>query len=138
MVCKGNNIFNGYCYKRKDLSKKITNDKILRTGDLAYYDKDKFIYICGRKSRLAKIFGIRINLDELEIKLSNKSEKVLCKSELNKIYIFTTKKHKENLIAKAERITSQNKSAFEVKILKKFPRTNSGKIRYSLLKINED
>ena len=41
-------------------------------------------------------------------------------------------------MAKAERITSQNKSAFEVKILKKFPRTNSGKISYSLLKINED
>lgn len=138
LVCKGNNIFNGYCYKRKDLSKKNTNGKILRTGDLAYYDKDKFIYICGRKSRLAKIFGIRINLDELEIKLSNKSEKVLCKSGVNKIFIFTTKKHKENLMAKAERITSQNKSAFEVKILKKFPRTNSGKISYSLLKINED
>ena len=43
LVCKGNNVFNGYCYKRKDLSKKISDDKILRTGDLAYYDKDKFI-----------------------------------------------------------------------------------------------
>ena len=138
LVCKGNNIFNGYSDSRKDLSKKITNNKILRTGDLAYFDKDKFFYIFERKSRLAKIFGIRINLDELEKKLSNKSEKVLCKAGINKIYLYTTKSYKKNLMTKAEKITLQNKSAFEVKILYKFPRTNSGKIKYSLLKTNED
>ena len=27
LVCKGNNVFNGYCYKRKDLSKKFLMTK---------------------------------------------------------------------------------------------------------------
>ena len=36
-----------------------------------------------------------------------------------------------------EKVTLQNRSAFEIKKLNKFPMTNSGKIKYSLLATNE-
>ena len=72
LVCKGKNISLGYCKSREDLSKSNTNQNVLRTGDLAYFDSDKFFYINGRISRMAKIFGNRINLDELEKRLREK------------------------------------------------------------------
>ena len=139
LICTGKNIFNGYCRSRKDLSKKIKRNDILRTGDLAYYDNDNFLFICGRKSRIAKIFGIRINLDELEKKLSDVHKKVICKSQENKIYLFTENKiNKNKLLRIVEKITLLNRSAFEIIILNKFPMTNSGKIKYSSLNINEN
>ena len=139
LVCRGKNVFNGYCTSRKDLTKKIKKNKILKTGDLAYYDKDKFFFICGRKSRIAKIFGIRINLDELEKKMYKEYKRVICKSEGNKIYFFTKNKINKNKLMKiAEKITMQNRSAFEIITLNKFPMTNSGKIKYSSLKTNEN
>ena len=106
---------------------------------MAYYDKDKFFFICGRKSRIAKIYGIRINLDELEKKLSNEYVRVICKSEGNKIYLFTKNKiNKKKLIKLAEKVTMQNVSAFKIITLNKFPMTNSGKIKYSSLDTNEN
>ena len=139
LICAGKNIFNGYCNSRNDLTKKIKENKVLKTGDLAYYDKDKFIYICGRKSRIAKIFGIRINLDELEKKMFNEYKRVICKSEGNKIYFFVKNKvNKKKLLDIAEKVTMQNRSAFEIIILNKFPMTNSGKIKYSSLNSNEN
>lgn len=139
LVCAGKNIFNGYCNLRRDLSKKMNKKKFLRTGDLAFFDKDKFFFICGRKSRIAKIFGIRINLDELEKKLSNNNKRVVCKSDGKKIYLFTKNKvDKKKLIETAEEITMQNRSAFEIIIVNKFPMTNSGKIKYSSLYTNEN
>ena len=139
LVCAGKNVSNGYCNSRKDLTKIIKKNKFLKTGDLAYYDEDKFFFICGRKSRIAKIFGIRINLDELEKKMYNEYKRVICKSEGNKIYFFVKNKiNKKKLMEVAEKITMQNRSAFEIIILNKFPTTNSGKIKYSSLKINEN
>ena len=139
LVCAGKNIFNGYCNTRKDLSKKIKKNKILKTGDLAYYDKEKFFFICGRKSRIAKVFGIRINLDELEKKLSKEYVKVICKFEDNKIYLFTSKKiNKKKLMKIAEKITMLNSNVFKIITLNRFPMTNSGKIKYSSLNTDEN
>src|SRR5262249_602265 len=40
-----------------------------RTGDLARLDEDGFFYICGRLKRFAKLFGRRINLEDIEHEL---------------------------------------------------------------------
>ena len=39
---------------------------MLDTGDLAFFDLNNFFYIVGRKKRFIKLFGIRINLDDIE------------------------------------------------------------------------
>ena len=54
------------------------NKKKLFTGDLAYRDKAGFYYIVGRKNRISKIFGIRIDLDEIEKRLEKRGFKVSC------------------------------------------------------------
>lgn len=66
LVYKGKNVCMGYSKTYKDLKKKDENNNILFTGDLARYDKDKFFYIVGRIKRIIKIFGIRINLEDIE------------------------------------------------------------------------
>jgi len=65
LLYKGPNVFGGYAKSQDDLSTWDGSD-ILRTGDLATRDADGFYYIKGRLKRFVKIFGNRVNLDEVE------------------------------------------------------------------------
>ena len=56
----------GYAQCAEDLSKGDEWGGLLRTGDMAYRDRDGFYYIVGRKKRFVKLFGNRVNLDEVE------------------------------------------------------------------------
>lgn len=66
----GPNVFGGYSESLYDLS---TFDEMncLKTGDLATIDNDGYYFITGRIKRIVKLFGLRINLDEMEQYLSN-------------------------------------------------------------------
>jgi len=66
LIFKGKNVCLGYASNIKDLFKGDINKGMLKTGDIGYKDKDNFYYIIGRKKRISKIFGIRINLDDVE------------------------------------------------------------------------
>lgn len=70
LIYSGPNVFGGYATTTKELES-WENKKELRTGDLAKKDKDGFVYIIGRMKRFVKMYGIRINLDELEKYLKN-------------------------------------------------------------------
>ena len=66
LIYKGDNVTLGYAENYIDLSKGDENKGILRTGDLAKRDADGFYYITGRKKRFLKMFGKRVNLNEVE------------------------------------------------------------------------
>ncbi len=61
----GPNVFGGYAEGQADLAH-FDPPKSLATGDLARQDQDGYYYITGRLKRIVKLFGIRINLDEVE------------------------------------------------------------------------
>jgi acyl-coenzyme A synthetase/AMP-(fatty) acid ligase len=42
---------------------------VLRTGDLGKLGEDGYLFLTGRSKRIAKVFGLRINLDEIELRL---------------------------------------------------------------------
>jgi long-chain acyl-CoA synthetase len=62
---KGPNIYGGYASSPEDLAT-FESPEWLATGDLARRDEDGYYYITGRLKRFIKLFGSRVNLDELE------------------------------------------------------------------------
>lgn len=66
LIYEGPNVMLGYAETRQDLAAGDTMNGRLPTGDLAAIDEDGFITIQGRSKRDAKIFGLRVNLDEIE------------------------------------------------------------------------
>lgn len=65
LVYRGPNVMMGYATERVDLAGGPEIDA-LRTGDLAVRRADGLFRITGRASRIAKPFGLRVSLDELE------------------------------------------------------------------------
>ena len=87
----------GYSYSFKDLINKTKPLKELNTGDIGYFDKDKYFYITSRAKRIAKIYGNRLDLNELELKMRQYGFKINCITRNNKIIIFYTKNFNKNL-----------------------------------------
>jgi long-chain acyl-CoA synthetase len=131
LVYKGKNVSMGYAENLKDLSLPDINKGILKTGDIAYKDKDDFYYIEGRKDRYIKIYGIRVNLSELETILSKKGiDAIMKEGEENKINIYFKNSSKINDgIRYISKITSINSNVFISKILSKKNLTNNLKYK---------
>lgn len=70
LVYRGPNVFGGYANTITDLEL-WTESNILNTGDIGK-EENGFFYVTGRIKRFVKLFGNRINLDELETFLKNK------------------------------------------------------------------
>ncbi len=67
LIYSGPNVMMGYAETRTDLSRSAELE-VLRTGDLAERRADGIYRITGRKARFIKPFGLRIGLDEVEIR----------------------------------------------------------------------
>jgi len=131
LVYQGKNVSMGYAEKLKDLSLPDLNKGTLNTGDIAYEDSDGFYYIEGRKNRYVKIYGVRINLSELETILAKKGiDAIMKEGEENKINIYfkNSLKIKEG-IKYISKITSTNINVFVSKILSKKNLTNNFKYK---------
>ena len=135
IICEGKNVFMGYSKDYNDLKNANEENYKLKTGDLGYFDKNGFFYITSRISRIAKIFGNRIDLGALESLMSQKSYKVACLSDNKIVFIFIEKKYnKTNLINTISKITNLSINSFELIKLKHLPRTANNKISYNELK----
>ena len=132
LVYKGPNVAWGYSHNYNDLSAAERGSDILRTGDIAYFDKEGFFYLDGRLKRIAKIFGIRLNLDELEEKMLGEGFIVVCSEVEEKIHVFFELEYCSNEVLNSlAKLTSQNKKSFLCRRVSIFPRTESGKINYN-------
>ncbi len=66
LVYSGPNVMSGYALSRQDLTCGDDCRGVLRTGDKARLDRDSYVFILGRMRREAKLFGLRLNLDDIE------------------------------------------------------------------------
>lgn len=134
LVYKGKNVTLGYAQSCYDLSIGDENKGILYTGDMAKRDKDGFYYIVGRKKRFLKLFGNRVNLDEVEELLKRRGYQCICAGEDDKLRIYTTSNNYLREIASyISGATGIHPTAFEVKCIQTIPRNEAGKILYSAL-----
>ena len=126
----------GYAQSIKDLSANDKNQGKLLTGDLAKIDADGFYYVVGRKKRFVKIFGNRINLDEIEALLKEITTDCACSGNDEKIIIYITENIKTEQIR--EFVSSKlglHHSVFSINYIDEIPKNPSGKTIYSELKI---
>lgn len=66
IVYEGPNVMAGYAYSRPSLGLEDWMKGRLATGDLGYLDAEGFLFVTGRKARIAKIHGLRVALEDIE------------------------------------------------------------------------
>jgi hypothetical protein len=77
LVYTGPNVMLGYALGPADLGRGREVHE-LRTGDLGTVDRDGVVTVVGRRSRQAKVLGLRLDLDHLERDLGTDAEPVRC------------------------------------------------------------
>jgi len=134
LVYKGKNVTLGYAESVDDLDKGDENLGILRTGDIATRDKDGFYFISGRKNRFLKMFGKRVSLDQLEQMINEAGYASVCAGTDDNLEIYVTEpQHKEDLKVFLRLKTTIPIHGIKIYLIKKIPRSVSGKIRYAEL-----
>lgn len=66
VIYRGPNVMMGYADDAAGLALGDQLGGLLPTGDLGYLDEDGFLFVTGRLKRIGKVFGNRVNLDDLE------------------------------------------------------------------------
>lgn len=133
LVYTGNNVTLGYAGSYEELNLGDERQGRLETGDMAYVDEDGYYYIAGRKKRFLKVYGNRVNLDELDGMLSTQGFEAVTAGEDNHVKIFAVNGTEEDIIKFVSEKTGLNRNAFEVKKIAAIPRSESGKILYKEL-----
>lgn len=135
LMYQGKNVSLGYANNISDLAKGDENLGTLNTGDIAYKDEDGYYFITGRIKRFIKIYGNRVNLDEIEQIILNKNIECACDGVDDKMTIYTTNKDKsEEVINLLTSVLKLNFRAFEIRIIPELPKNSAGKVLYTQLK----
>lgn len=135
LIYKGPNVMLGYAEGSDDLEKGDELCGKLETGDIAYQDKDGFYYITGRLKRFIKLFGLRVNLDEIEKKLEDSfNQRVYCVGTDDLLSIYTTNQLLTTSIGQFIVQTYKlHPSAIKVFHIDDVPLLSSGKVDYGAL-----
>lgn len=153
MVYYGANVTLGYAECAADLKLGDERQGRLETGDMAKRDAEGYYYIVGRKKRFLKIFGNRVNLDEMERMVKKYLEEqyytcaenekktaalieCACSGRDDKLFVYLTSGDstlQENLHHFLAEKTNLHPSAFRVVFIEAIPKNEAGKILYSQL-----
>ncbi|MCD8299787.1 MAG: AMP-binding protein [Clostridiales bacterium] len=136
LVYEGENVTLGYAECMADLCKGDERHGRLETGDMAKRDEEGFYYIVGRKKRFLKVFGNRVNLDEIDRLIKAQFDYMDCASAGtdDHVCIFVTDDSKMEEVRKfISGKTGLNQSAFKVVYLENIPKNDSGKVLYTEL-----
>lgn len=136
LVYTGANVTLGYAENGKDLIKADERNGVLHTGDMAQFDEDGYFYIVGRKKRFLKIYGNRVNLDEIDQLIKAKFPMIECTSAGidDCMYIFVTDESKtEEIRAFVVQKTGLNAAAFKTIVIDEIPKNDAGKTLYKEL-----
>ena len=106
-------------------------------------DQDGFFYIVGRKDRHVKLYGERINLEDIENEIKKYGYENVCTNKNEKLVIYiklekfkSNNKIEEFLISKVSQFLKINSNIIKIKNIRKIPRNSQGKIIYKDLEVS--
>ncbi len=126
LVYTGDNVMLGYAHGPADLALGRSVHE-LRTGDLARQHEDGLFELVGRASRIAKLFGVRIDLDRVEELAGSAGAASRAVEYDGRLHLFVTR-HRD--VAKVRALGQRfglPAHAVEVEVLHELPVTPSGK-----------
>lgn len=135
LIYEGKNVTLGYAECGEDLAKDDERHGVLETGDMAQFDEDGFYYIVGRKKRFLKIYGNRVNLDEVDRLIKGRFEIEAASAGVDDhMYIFVTEgKYADPVRDFVISKTKLNPAAFRVIVIDEIPKNDSGKTLFKEL-----
>ncbi|MDX8446082.1 AMP-binding protein [Mesorhizobium captivum] len=133
LVYRGPNVMMGYGAQRRDLARGAEVET-LNTGDIAVQDEHGFFRIVGRKSRFAKIAGLRIGFDIMEQALERAGIDAAVVGDDRGLQAYVigagSVRRAQRILAEVSRLPA---NLVRVATLEDFPRLASGKIDYACL-----
>lgn len=136
LVCRGPNVMLGYATSRGDLARGDELGGELRTGDLGRRDEDGFFWITGRAKRFTKIYGLRINLDEVEASARDQGPVAAVGRDDGQVTLFVEEGHRRDPREVRQALAATyglTPKTFEVRVVGALPVTASGKVDYGAL-----
>jgi long-chain acyl-CoA synthetase len=135
LIYYGPNVSMGYALTLEDLSLADQWQGRLSTGDLAMIDEEGFYFIQGRKNRYVKVYGIRVNLDDIEkelVRIVNSMDIAVTGIE-DQIYVFSTDKLVSSAVSEVATKFNLHPSVFRATQISEIPKNSAGKTLYSSL-----
>jgi acyl-CoA synthetase (AMP-forming)/AMP-acid ligase II len=132
---QGPNVMMGYATGAADLARGDELNGVLATGDLGRLDADGFLTLTGRLKRIGKVFGVRLNLDDVEAMVTGLGP-VAAVSDGDRIVLWTESAAAEDRQTAASRLADRlrlHPSGFDVRALDRLPLLANGKIDYRAL-----
>ena len=132
---RGPNVMMGYAMQRADLARDDDQHGRLLTGDRGYMDAEGFLYVLGREKRDAKVFGLRVNLDDIEAMVRDYGPAAAVESR-ERIVVFLEDVRAEQIETAKARLSSRlgiSHHGLDFRIVQQLPTLANGKIDYSAL-----
>lgn len=135
LVYRGANVMMGYAHSPADLALGTTLDA-LRTGDIARRADDGLFEVVGRRSRFVKMYGLRIDLQQLEATLRGKGMQTLCTDRGERIAVVAAGKHDPADVRRAAAAAAGIPAgAVDAVVAAELPQLPSGKPDYPTARI---
>ncbi|MDB4989151.1 MAG: AMP-dependent synthetase and ligase, partial [Myxococcaceae bacterium] len=135
LVYRGPNVMLGYASSRADLALGDVLGGTLHTGDLGHFDSHGLFYVTGRLKRFAKVYGLRINLDEVEDRLRTHGPVAVVSDDERLTLFCEFDDHGlfETLRAELATLYQLNVNTFRFRHIEALPLLASGKLDYDAL-----
>ncbi|GIG60766.1 AMP-dependent acyl-CoA synthetase [Longispora fulva] len=132
---RGPNVMLGYAETAADLALGDEQGGVLRTGDLGRLDEDGYLYISGRLKRFGKVFGVRLNLDDIEAMLRDRGPAAVVSGD-DKVVVWLEGADEETARGTATDLAERlnlHWSGFDIRATDALPLLPNGKIDYRTL-----
>lgn len=130
---RGPNVMLGYAERRADLALGDVQHGWLDTGDIGFLDADGRLTISGRAKRFGKIFGLRVNLDEIERTVTVLMGPAAVVQTGDQIHIAHTDPADAELVTRLASLFTIPRTAYRLHHLDAIPRNDRGKVDYRKL-----